>query len=124
MHKYPQLIIILIFLYVINLSGSSLERLAKMVAEETNKVNRQLSSISNGVKVFKTVAVGNTVINSKQELTKTSQELLSIQSRFISAYQEISCQSIKPLLDEGLNIKNKIYDKNGNLGFSFFVKCR
>ena len=96
--------------------------MAILLAKETNKSNAALSSIKNNVKVYRTEVDGHTVINYKQELTKTTSQLLNIKDKYINMYQ-VLCPYLKPVMNDGVLIKNNIYDRDNNLVFSFYLQC-
>jgi len=116
-------LVLLIFLSSEIYAQSSSEKLAQMVAEETNKANASLSSVNNGVKIYKSEAIGNMVVHHRQELTKSKVYLKSIKNKYVNSYQQAGCSFIKPLIREGVIIKSNTYDKNGDLAFSFIVRC-
>jgi len=94
-----------------------------LVVETTNKSLATTNSYNNGVRVYKSEAIGSMVVNHRQEMTKSNQYLNEIKAEYIDAYQQNGCAFFKPLIEEGVTIKNVTYDKKGALAFSFIVKC-
>lgn len=118
---------IFVFLLMVEYSyaATESEQLAKRLAEATNKANASFSNSANDtVKTYDSEAIGNMVIHHRQELTKSKNDLLKLKNRYIDAYQQNICSFIKPALEEGVVIKVNTYEKNGNLAFTFIVKCK